>query len=170
MIGSFGKIIFEVNGLHSLSIEKELSRIRKVKLSEHIPIYGIGSIRHQGRELTEISFSIQLISSLGISPKKELQKLYNMMELGNFNYLVIGTQVMGEFPFLIREISEKLSRYNPLFGDFDLIELEITLIEYVNNSSIYTKQLQYRKQSNYSAHFQNQEEIIAEQKEKGGRL
>ena len=58
MIGSLGDVIFEVSDKKVSSINNELSRTYKSKISEHNAIYGPGMVRHQGRELIEINFGI----------------------------------------------------------------------------------------------------------------
>ena len=64
MIGSLGDVIFEVSDKKVFSINNQINRSYKSKISEHTAIYGPGMLRHQGRELTEISFGISLVSSL----------------------------------------------------------------------------------------------------------
>ena len=84
MIGSLGDIIFYASDLNVFSLKKELSRSRKAKITQHEPIYGIGKVRQQGRELMEVSLSIELIAGLTKAPSLHLQMLKDFMELGRY--------------------------------------------------------------------------------------
>ena len=99
----------------------------------------------EGRELMEVSLSIEFISGLTKSPSKHLQMLKDFMELGKFASLIIGFNVIGEFPFLITGIEETLSHFNVVTGEFDFINLDITLLEYVDDPLQYQKKIEYRQ-------------------------
>ena len=58
MIGSLGDVVFEVSDKKIFSINNAINRTYKSKISEHTAIYGPGMLRHQGRELTEVTFGI----------------------------------------------------------------------------------------------------------------
>lgn len=145
MIGSLGDIIFYASDLNVFSLKKELSRSRKAKITQHEPIYGIGKVRQQGRELMEVSLSIELIAGLTRAPSLHLQMLKNFMELGKYAPLIIGFNVIGEFPFLITGIEETLSHFNIVSGDFDYINLDIRLLEYVDDPLQYQKKIEHRQ-------------------------
>lgn len=145
MIGSLGDIIFYASDLNVFSLKKELSRSRKAKITQHEPIYGIGKVRQQGRELMEVSLSIELIVGLTKSPSKHLQMIKDFMELGRYAPLILGYHVIGEFPFLIIGINETLSHFNVTTGEFDYINLDITLLEYVDDPLQYQKKIEYRQ-------------------------
>ena len=147
MIGSLGDVIFEVSDKKVFSINNELSRTYKSKISEHNAIYGPGMIRHQGRELIEISFGISLVSSLlpDSSPAEELDKIKTMWEFGEYGYLTFGGQTFGAFPFLIVDMNEKNSYFNKKTSSFDVINLELTLKEYIDNPKLYNQIIEQLK-------------------------
>ena len=147
MIGSLGDVIFEVSDKKVSSINNELSRTYKSKISEHNAIYGPGMIRHQGRELIEIGFGISLVSSLlpDSSPAEELDKIKTMWEFGEYGYLTFGGQTFGAFPFLIIDINEKNSYFNKKTSSFDVINLELTLKEYIDNPKLYNQIIEQLK-------------------------
>lgn len=165
MIGSLGSITFQVDNDRVFSLGKELSRSKKVKISEHTPIYGVPTIRHQGRDLVEINLSISLISSLGVDPKKEIEKIQDFMELGKFERLIIGKQVIGEFPFLIIESNETRSHFNRLTSEFDVIQLELKLVEYIEDANTYLRSLEYKKQESIALTEEDVKKIEKEQRE-----
>lgn len=164
MIGSLGNIVFYVNDFNVFSLKKELTRSRRVKITEHNPIYGIKTIRQQGRDLVELKISIELIKPLSKSPGYQMQLIKEFMELGLYAHLVIGLHVMGEFPFIITECNETLSYFNNMSGDFDYINLEITLLEYVDNPKYYQNKLRYMKREKVLFEELSKTEVMSEQK------
>jgi len=157
MIGSLGDVIFEVSDKKVFSINNQINRSYKSKISEHNPIYGPGMLRHQGRELTEITFGITLISSLSqeTTPSEQLDKIKTMWEFGEYGYLTLGGQTFGAFPFLIIDISEKSSYFNRETSEFDYINLDLTLKEYIDNPKKYNQIIEQLK-----AQKKEQEELV----------
>ena len=171
MIGSLGDVIFEVSDKKVSSINNELSRTYKSKISEHTAIYGPGMVRHQGRELIEISFGISLVSTLlpDSSPVEELDKIKTMWEFGEYGYLTFGGQTFGAFPFLIIDMNEKNSYFNKKTSSFDVINLELTLKEYIDNPKLYNQiieQLKAQKKEQEKLAEAEVENVEVEQKTK----
>ena len=157
MIGSLGDVIFEVSDKKVFSINNQINRSYKSKISEHNPIYGPGMLRHQGRELTEITFGITLISSLlqETTPSEQLDKIKTMWEFGEYGYLTLGGQTFGAFPFLIIDISEKNSYFNRETSEFNYINLDLTLKEYIDDPKKYNQIIEQLK-----AQKKEQEEFV----------
>lgn len=175
MIGSLGDVIFEVSDKKVSSINNELSRTYKSKISEHNAIYGPGMVRHQGRELIEISFGISLVSTLlpDSSPVEEFDKIKTMWEFGEYGYLTFGGQTFGAFPFLIIDMNEKNSYFNKKTSSFDVINLELTLKEYIDNPKLYNQiieQLKAQKKEQEKLAEAEVENIQEEQKTKLDQL
>nr|DAQ20040.1 MAG TPA: hypothetical protein [Caudoviricetes sp.] len=175
MIGSLGDVIFEVSDKKVSSINNELSRTYKSKISEHNAIYGPGMVRHQGRELIEISFGISLVSTLlpDSSPAEELDKIKTMWEFGEYGYLTFGGQTFGAFPFLIVDMNEKNSYFNKKTSSFDVINLELTLKEYIDNPKLYNQiieQLKAQKKEQEKLAEAEVENVQEEQKTKLDQL
>ena len=155
MIGSFGDVIFEASEDQIVSLNNQISRSYKAKISEHQAIYGPGMLRFQGRGLLEVSFTMTLVSSLiqQTTLKEELDTIKQMFEL-------------GEYPFLITELSEESSYFNKEEGGFDVVKLNITLKEYIENPKLYNQLIEQRKiQKNQQVTEENQDDIENEQKE-----
>ena len=147
MIGSLGDVVFEVSDKKVFSINNAINRTYKSKISEHTAIFGPGMIRHQGRELTELSFGISLVASLipDTTPSEQLDKIKTMWEFGEYDYLTLGGQTFGAFPFLIIDMSEKSSYFNKETSNFDFINLELTLKEYIDNPQKYNQIIEQLK-------------------------
>ena len=175
MIGSLGDVIFEVSDKKVSSINNELSRTYKSKISEHNAIYGPGMVRHQGRELIEISFGISLVSTLlpDSSPVEEFDKIKTMWEFGEYAYLTLGGQTFGAFPFLIMDMNEKNSYFNKKTSSFDVINVELTLKEYIDNPKLYNQiieQLKAQKKEQEKLTEAEVENVQEEQKTKLDQL
>lgn len=175
MIGSFGDIIFEISDKKVVSLNNEISRSYKSKVSEHNPIYGPGMLRHQGRELIEVSFGISLVSTLlpDSSPVEELDKIKTIWEFGEYGYLTFGGQTFGAFPFLIVDMNEKNSYFNKKTSSFDVINLELTLKEYIDNPKLYNQiieQLKAQKKEQEKLAEAEVENVQEEQKTKLDQL
>ena len=164
MIGSFGNIIFEIPEEKVVTLNNEIGRTYKSKLTEHNPIYGPGMIRHQGRELIPITCSITLISTLTPNLAEEKQKILDMWEKGEYANLVLGGNVFGEFPYLISEISEMNSYYSKENGEFDVIELTLSLVEYIEDPKSYNQKLEAKKSEKKETTEEQKEDVEAEQK------
>ena len=168
MIGSFGDVTFEASEDQIVSLNNQISRSYKAKISEHQAIYGPGMLRFKGRDLLEVSFTMTLVSSLiqQTTLKEELDTIKQMFELGEYANLVFGGQVFGEYPFLITELSEESSYFNKEEGGFDVVKLNITLKEYIENPKLYNQLTEQRKmQKNQQVTEENQDDIENEQKE-----
>ena len=157
MVGSFGDVVFEISDKKVFSINNEINRAYKSKISEHTAIFGPGMIRHQGRELTELSFGISLVASLipDTTPSEQLDKIKTMWEFGEYDYLTLGGQTFGAFPFLIIDISEKNSYFNRETSEFDYINLDLTLKEYIDDPKKYNQIIEQLK-----AQKKEQEELV----------
>ena len=171
MIGSFGRIIFKVSEKQVASINNQLSREYKSKMSEHTAIYGPGKIRHQGRELSEVSLNVTLISSLitETSLSEQLNDIKTMWEFGEYEYLTFGGQTFGAFPFIITGMSEKSSYFNKEAGVFDVVELDLTLKEYIEEPRKYNQiieQLKIQDKQQEQITEEAQEVVEIEQKSK----
>ena len=171
MIGSLGDVVFEVSDKKIFSINNAINRTYKSKISEHTAIYGPGMLRHQGRELTEVTFGITLISSLihETTPSEELDKIKTMWEFGEYGYLTLGGQTFGAFPFLVTNINEKNSYFNRETSEFDYINLELTLKEYIDDPKKYNQiieQLKVQKKEQEKLTEAEAENVEVEQKTK----
>lgn len=68
-----------------------------------------------------------------------------MWEFGEYGYLTLGGQTFGAFPFLVTNINEKNSYFNRETSEFDYINLELTLKEYIDNPKKYNQIIEQLK-------------------------
>ena len=145
MIGGFGTLTFEVSEDNIKSIDGQLSRTLTAKISEHNAINGIGMIRHQGRELQEISFKMSLISQDKVNPVNELAKIQDMLEVGAYNHLILNGTVVGDFPFIILSASQTMTYFHKEQG-VQVIEVDISMKEYIEDPTLYDKLIEAKKE------------------------
>ena len=144
MIGGFGILTFEVSEDNIKSIEGQLNRTLTARISEHTPINGVGMIRHQGRELQEISFKMNLIAQDKVNPGVELAKIQDMVEVGVYNHLILDGTVVGDFPFIVISASQTMSYFHKQLG-MQVIEVDISMKEYIEDPTIYDKLVESKK-------------------------
>ena len=99
MLGSYGDIVFTVSNGKVLTfdgLEKDLSaRFSKQEIHLNKPV-----LEFIGEDLAEIKLNIKLDTSLGINPKKQLDKIEASIKNGERKVLMIGTNVFGYFAYL----------------------------------------------------------------------
>ena len=76
---------------------------------------------------------------------EELDKIKTMWEFGEYGYLTLGGQTFGAFPYLIIDMNEKNSYFNKKTSSFDVINLELTLKEYIENPKLYNQIIEQLK-------------------------
>lgn len=163
VVGSFGSLTFEVSTKKTLSINGDLQRTNTARLGEHTPINGVGMIWHQGRELKTVSFPILLTSALGVDIALEIKKLDEMIDLGEYNYLILGGNVLGQFPYILSNYGEIMKSYNPTTNSIDLCEVTLELKEYIEDPAIYTEEVEYRKSIKTAVSEESELEVLEEQ-------
>lgn len=129
ILGSLGEIVFEVSQLRVLNFD-DYTRKTAAKYASHEVIGRPPVLEFTGRELEEISLTIKLIRTLGVSPEEEIFKLRDMCQRGEPNFLILGGTVYGENEFVITDIDEDVKHW---IGEVKVLsgELKIKLKEYV---------------------------------------
>ena len=125
MLGSYGDIVFTVSNGKVLTfdgLEKDLSaRFSKQEIHLNKPV-----LEFIGEDLAEIKLNIKLDTSLGINPKKQLDKIEASIKNGERKVLMIGTNVFGYFA--IQKISQKFNRIDNR-GNLLAVDIQLNLME-----------------------------------------
>lgn len=124
-VGLFGKLPFLCSSAVTFTF-KDLSVSRSVRWATHEVIGKKPVLEYIGPGLTEVSFNIQLNSSLGTPPLVALIMLKKMLEKKQPERLLIGPDYLGKF--VIESISEG-RKYHNNFGICVSAEVGITLKE-----------------------------------------
>ena len=163
VVGSYGSLTFEVSTKKTLSIAGDLQRTNTARLGEHTPVNGIGMLWHQGRELKTVRFPILLTFALGVDIASEIKKLDEMIELGEYNYLILGGNVLGQFPYILSSYTETMKSYNSMTNLIDLCEVTLELKEYVDDPAIYEEEVEYKKSIKTAVTEENELDVLEEQ-------
>lgn len=124
-IGSYGSIVFQVSSSVAETF-KDLQYTTEAKYSEHA-VHGQKAVREfTGFGSDQISFNMTLSAFNGINPKKELDKLKEMMKSKKAYSLVLGTDLYGSWT--IEAISESI-QYTWQDGTLLQCEVGVTLFE-----------------------------------------
>lgn len=125
LTGLFGKVPF-VSSSAVVYTFKDLSVSRSARWATHEIIGKKPKLEYIGPGLTEVSFNIQLNSSLGTPPLVALIMLKKMLEKKQPERLLIGPAYLGKF--VIESIGEE-RKYHNNFGICVSAEVSITLKE-----------------------------------------
>lgn len=105
MVGSWGPIVFGVNGGQAILVPST-SRTSGKKIAAHEMISGITRSQYTGKELRTVSLEITLNASLGVRPREMLEQLNRLAESPAAYYLIISGKPMAENPMTITSISD----------------------------------------------------------------
>jgi phage protein U len=131
IIGTFGDLIFEVS--HSkIKTFNELTETVGSRWEAHEVIGATPKAQFVGAEQGEVSFVITFSISLGIEPRKQVERLHRMIITGQHAPLIIGGQLVGtqKGEWYIESAETAWKNVNSS-GQIDYIEMNLTLKEYV---------------------------------------
>lgn len=110
-LGVFGLIPFVCSSSAVLTF-RNLNVERSDRWATHDVVGGKPKLEYLGPNLLQISFDIQLNSSLGVMPIASLIALKELMELHEPQRLLIGFDYFGKF--VIEAMSERRKHHNGL--------------------------------------------------------
>ncbi|MBR0061810.1 MAG: phage tail protein [Selenomonadaceae bacterium] len=125
-IGSFGETTFKVSH-NFVRTFRDFKRNTKSRFAKHNLLLQKPKLEFIGQDLTEITFKIQLVKSLGVDVEYEADKLRYYCEKGGDHPLVIGGEVIGRF--VVEQVAESAQVVDGR-GNILVEELELTLKEY----------------------------------------
>lgn len=128
MIGTFGDIVFEVNGDKAFTFDA-LARKGKATFARHERSGAKPVLEFTGPDLAEISFRIQMSLALGVEPKTAIDALYALMEAGEEKQLIIGGSLIGNY--VITELSDTWTAVSAA-GRITEAALSVTLLEFIS--------------------------------------
>ena len=82
-----------------------------------------------GADARGFKFSIVLDATLGVKPRKTMERIEKMIETGYVDYLVIGNKAIGNNRFCITSMSEE---WNVVYAGGELVKatIDLTFKEY----------------------------------------
>ena len=109
----------------------ELQQKNSARYAEHEVIGKKPLLEVLGPGLEEISFKLQLMSSLGVKPDEEVKVLQEMRDAGEVGQLIFGEIKIGKF--VIVDLSQQEGPRDR-HGAPTWIEVELTIKEYVSHA------------------------------------
>lgn len=136
-VGSFGNMVFSISKKKVKSFSN-LKRTRNANWKEH-DRYGKKPIsEYISPGLQTMTINIYLDASLGVNPRKEIEKWGSICESGKHDIFVVGNEQIGKYEWKVDKVSEA---WDTILSKGELISanLTITLSEYVDESKKKTK-------------------------------
>lgn len=128
-IGSLGDIVFTVSSLKVLTF-KDYKRSTKARTSSHDIIGQKPVTEFLGPAGEEISFTMDFLTGLGVSPATQAGKLRTMCESGEANYFMLGNECIGANKWLVTSVGESADVIDDT-GRIINSRVDVTLEEYV---------------------------------------
>lgn len=132
-IGNFGNITFTVSQKKAYSFDN-FKRTRSATWKEHNRYNNKPISEFNGPGLDNITLDILLDASLGVNPRKEIERWGKLVDSGHHDVLVIGGQQIGKHEWKIESISEEW-KYILNKGELLTATLTVTLSEYVTEKT-----------------------------------
>lgn len=123
MIGRFGDLRFQVNARKTLTF-KEMKVSRGMKTAEHAVPWYKGRLEVTGEELDEVTMTIILRADLGIRPRRQAERIRQLMHQKIAHYLVIGGKMVMDRRCIITKMNES---WNEIYRGGEVAEIEITV-------------------------------------------
>lgn len=127
-VGSFGELVFEVSSYKVLTF-RDFKREGGAKYATHEVIGNPPMLEFLHREPEKLSLEIDLVADLGVSPEEEIQRISDMCNNGEANYLIFGGQVYGDCEWVIESYSESV-KYFGADGETIASKVSLKLTEY----------------------------------------
>lgn len=127
--GAWGDLVFEVSSFRILTFD-DYKRTTKHRYVKHEIMNYKPKLESVGQDLEEIEMKIKFMTSLGVDPATETEKLRAMCNAAECNYLIIGTECIGSCLFVLEEISEEVKIWDAL-GRIVSSEITVKFKEYV---------------------------------------
>jgi phage protein U len=122
-LGTFGDIIFSVSN-KTLRTFDEFSHTVTGRWEVHEPIGTNPRPEFIGPGQGEISFKMQLFSSMGIDPRTEMEKVERMVTSGDHAPIIIGGRPVGSGDWYVES---RDSDYRTVSGDGKITSAEVAL-------------------------------------------
>jgi phage protein U len=129
VIGAFGKIFFKSSDKRILTFNG-LTREIAGRFETHEVIGKKPKTEFIGPGLDTISFTINLNASLGVRPRREMDKWEAMASKGSAEILVIGGKPVGTDKWVVKSVSQA---WDTIFikGELYSGKIDVTLEEYI---------------------------------------
>lgn len=129
MIGALGNIIFKVSS-QQVNTFFDFKRSSSGRWATHEIHMQKPKSEFLGPDLDTITFSMQLESILGNSPRYDMEKMMQYTRTGEALPLVIGGDIMGYYRWVVVSVEQEWNKTNQQ-GKVISASMSITLKEYI---------------------------------------
>lgn len=131
-IGSFGTLVFKTSDKKILTFSDMQQKI-SANYAQHKIIAKKPRSEFLNVDLREVKMTIVLDAMLGVKPRKQLEKIEDMLKKAYANYLVIGEKKIGSNKFVITDLSES---WDVIYskGELARATVDVTFQEYVEEA------------------------------------
>lgn len=140
VVGSLGDVYF-VASSRTLRTISDYSRKVSARYAEHSILLNKPKLEYVGPNLEEISFSIQLHTMYGVKPEEEFEQLKEYVEFGAVVDFVLNNTPIGVDQWVLKEVDMSDVLFGPK-GGIIYAKVNVILAEYINDTSITTKEVQ----------------------------
>ncbi len=130
-IGSLGDIVFTVSSLKVLTF-KDYKRNTKARTASHDIIGQKPVTEFLGPAGEELSFTMDFLAGLGVSPAAQAKRLRTMCETGEAVYFMLGNECIGANKWIVESIGESADVIDAN-GNIVNSRVDVTLQEYVES-------------------------------------
>ncbi len=123
MVGKYGEIIFETSDRRILAF-RDFTQQVSGRWGNHTVIGKKEKAEFNGPSKRKVSFKMTFNAVYGVRPREMLEKLEDMVEKGNVDYLVIGGRAVGKNRFAVTSMSET---WDTVYGGGDLARASVTV-------------------------------------------
>lgn len=134
IVGTFGDIIFQVSSFKVLTFDN-YKRTTRHKFAQHEIIRQKPVVESLNSELESVTLTITFNSALNVNPRTAIEKLRQICREARAEYLIVGTEVIGDCRFVIEEISEDIIFWDML-GNPRVSKADMKLLEYSDNRPV----------------------------------
>lgn len=121
MIGSLKGVVFEVSD-SLIKTFRDLQRSSKAKYETHNIIGRKPKLEFTGFELDDIQFNMQLNSSLGIDPVKQIDALRTYKDNREVLTFILAKKVLGQF--IIEEVNDN---YDSIDNKGNIVKANVSI-------------------------------------------
>lgn len=127
-VGALGGIAFKVSS-KSIKTIRSLSYKGSANYSVHSRHCGKGLVEYTGSAPEQISFSMRVSKSLGVSPNASISTLRGYVNKGTAVTFVLGSKKYGSFKWIVKSFEVKGEEYDKK-GNLIGADISVVIVEY----------------------------------------
>ena len=126
--GALGEIVFEVSE-QTIRTAKNVTWSGSARWAVHQRHGGHALTEFAGLDPDKMSLTIQLSAYLGVSPMKELEKLWRYERMGEAVSLVLGEKIYGKYRWSVLSHKTTMEKFEG--GNLSSCSVDVELQEYL---------------------------------------